>query len=320
MSNANNWLAAEINDGAGIGESRGLYEKVVEHDPLYTPAFNNLTFAYLQTRDLDKGDTLIRRVQRITGDSPSIHFARGAMAMASGELSTAVRELGVAYDFNTSASVVKLWYGAATYFIGDYELSAVVSGDIDKLIPLELSGQHDKAVALVEEARNKLLNNGDWRGISDWYLLLDNAPGLIEFHEAYFDGRDDWAEIYPPPDQLWGAGAFTRLAIALRQVGRNDEADAVTERARGFLDSQRTNGADNLFFWFSDAEFAAMTGDRARMLTSLRNAIDTGYIDVLGCATPAFEAFRGDARFIELESEMIRRANEEKRKLALLST
>jgi hypothetical protein len=63
-----------------------------------------------------------------------------------------------------------------------------------------------------------------------------------------------------------------------------------------------------------------MTGDRARMLRGLRNAIDTGYLDVLGCASPAFEAFRSDARFIELENEMIRRANEERQELGMLGT
>lgn len=318
MANANNWLASEISDDARIGESRQLYEIVVEHDPLYTPAFNNLTFTYVQTRDLDKADSLIRRVQRITGDSPSVRFARGTMAMANGDLSTAINELGEAYEFNPSASVVRLWFGTATYFIGDYERSSLVAFDTDALVPLELSGQHDAAVAVLEKARDKVLDEGSWRGISDWYLLQDRAADLIELHAAHFPGRTDWADIYPAPEQLWGAAAHTRLALALRDVGRDAEADAVLKVALASLQTQHDNGADNLFFWFNDAEAGAMVGDRARMLSSLRNAIDTGYLDLLGCYSPAFEAFRGDARFIELENEMIRRARQERHELGLL--
>jgi len=320
MANANNWLASEVSDGVSIAETRRLYETVVEHDPLYTPAFNNLTFAYVQTRDLDKGDSLIRRVQRITGDSPSVHFARGTMAMANGDLSSAVRELQEAYDFNPSASVVRLWFGTAAYFIGDYELASRVSQDTDALVALELAGRHDEAVAVFNRSKDGLLDNGRWRGISDWYLLQGRAADLIAFHEDYFGGRSDWAEIYPEPDQLWGAAAFTRLALALREVGRDEEAEAVVARAVEIVDAQRANGADNLFFWFNDAELGAMTGDRARMLKALRNAIDTGFLDLLGCASPAFESYRGDARFIELENEMIRRANEERRELGMLGT
>ena len=320
MANANNWLASEVTDSVSVGEARTIYENVVEHDPLYTPAFNNLTFIYVQTRDLDMADSLIRRVQRITGDSPSVHFARGTMAMASGDLSTAVRELGEVYDFNPTASVVQLWYGTANYFIGDYERAAQVALTTDALVPLELSGQHDEAVARLQSAKDGLLDEGHWRGISDWFLLQDRAADLIAFHEAYFDGRTDWAEIYPAPYQLWGASAHTRLALALRNIGRDSDANAVLEKALASVEAQRGEGADNLFFWFNDAELGAMTGDRARMLRALRNAIDTGYLDVLGCSSPAFEAFRSDARFIELENEMIRRANEERRELGMLGT
>jgi TolB-like protein/Flp pilus assembly protein TadD len=315
MANANNWLASEFSFVASINESRRLYETVVQHDPLYAPAFNNLMFSYLQTREIDKADSLIRRVQRITGDSPNVNFARGSLAKASGDLSTATRELNTAYEANPTGSVVQIWYATATYFLGDYERSAEVSVPVDSLVALELAGRHDEAVAVFESVKDGLLGNGDFRAISDWFLLLDRADELVAFHENYFEGRGDWVSFYPEPNELWGASAFTRLSQALRQVGRDSDAQQVLDRALEIVELQRKNGADNLFFWFNDAELGAMTGDRARMLRALRNAIDTGYLDVVGCASLAFETFRQDARFIELEEEMIRRATNERREL-----
>ena len=82
---------------------------------------------------------------------------------------------------------------------------------------------------------------------------------------------------------------------------------------------QRQNGADNMFFWYSSAQVAALLGDRQAMLKSLRNAIDTGFISVYGCDSVIFDPYRNDSRFIDLESEMVRRANEERRELELLA-
>lgn len=320
MANANNWLATEISDSASMGASLELYEKVVQHDPLYAPAFNNLTFQYMQTRGLDKADTLIRRVQRITGDSPSVRFARGALAMASGDLSTAVRELHEAYDFNNSASVVQLWYSTALSFVGDLEYAASVARDTDRLVMLELSGRHDEALAIFESLNTELLDEGQLWGVSDWFLQRGEAGQLIEFLEPLYGNADSWLGSLPKPDQLWGVGSHTNLAAALLAAGREEEAQKLLYGAKEMLEVQRQSGADNLFFWYSAAQLEALLGNRQGMLAALRNAIDTGFVNVLGCGSVIFDPYRSDRRFIELENEMIRRANEEKKELDSLTT
>lgn len=319
MANANNWLAAEVSDSANVAESRRLYEVVVQNDPLYMPAFNNLTFQYMQVRGLDKADSLVRRVQRIAGDSPSVHFARGALAMANGDLSTAYTELDEAYRFNTSASVVQLWYSTALYFLGELEYSAEVARDTDKLVVMELANRHDDAVAVFESLQPETIGEGRLRGISEWFLLLGKSNELIEFLESFLGPSDSWTDTLPQPDQLWGTGAHTNLVAALRAVGRNDDAQRLLDDARAMTEVQRQNGADNMFFWYSSAQVAALLGDRQAMLKSLRNAIDTGFISVYGCDSVIFDPYRNDSRFIDLESEMVRRANEERRELELLA-
>jgi len=54
------------------------------------------------------------------------------------------------------------------------------------------------------------------------------------------------------------------------------------------------------------------------MLTSLRRTIDTGLYCTAGFYSPPFNRYRDDTRFVELEREAIRRANEERRKLGML--
>jgi len=72
-----------------------------------------------------------------------------------------------------------------------------------------------------------------------------------------------------------------------------------------------------MFFWYSAAQLAALSGNRQAMLDSLRNAIDTGFISVFGCDSVIFDPYRNDRRFIDLEREIVRRANDERRELGM---
>lgn len=121
------------------------------------------------------------------------------------------------------------------------------------------------------------------------------------------------------PDQLWGVATHSNLVAALRASGRDEDAKRLLDKANAMLEIQRKNGADNMFFWYSAAQVAAQLGDRQRLFSSLRNAIDTGYISVFGCDSVVFEELRTDPRFIDLEQEMKRRANDERRELGLLA-
>ena len=127
MPNANNWLANELGGADSYVETRRLYESVVEHDPLYRPAFNNLTFNYVQTRSTDRADALIRRVERISGGSPNVLFARGSLNIANAELAAGTELLAKAYEFNRSASVTQLWYGFAVTMLGEYDTASEVA-------------------------------------------------------------------------------------------------------------------------------------------------------------------------------------------------
>jgi len=319
-ANANNWLASELAGAESFNESLRLYEAVVERDPLYRPAFNNVIFHYVQIRSMDRAEALVRRVERITGESPNILFARGALSMANGQLADAVEELGRAYAFNTSASVVQLWYGAALLNLGDFESAADIARTTDKLVPMELAGRYAEAEELFESLEGLIYDEGTLRGIGDWMLMRERPDELIAFLEELAGEGKDWLAEQPRPDQLWGAGHMTNVAYALQATDRSEEAERILAETREILDKQADYGANNMFYWWNMAEFAALTGDVEAMLSSLRKTIATGLYCTAGFFTAPFDRFRDDARFIELEQEAIRRANQERRKLGMLET
>ena len=316
--NASNWLASEIAGAENFNESLRLYEVVTERDPLYAPAFNNVIFRYMQIRSMDRAEALVRRVERITGESPNVLFARGALSLANGQLATGVKQLERAHSFNTSASVVQLWYGTALFNLGEFDAAAEVSRNTDKLLPLELSGRYAEAEELFESLESLVYDEGTLRGIGDWMLMRDRPDELIAFlEELAGDGRD-WIAEQPRPDQLWGAAHMTNVAYALQATNRTEDAERVLSETRKILDSQADHGANNMFYWWNKAEYAALVGDVEAMLQAMRRSMDTGLYCTAGFFTPSFNRFRDDPRFIELEREAIQRANASRRELGML--
>jgi hypothetical protein len=105
----------------------------------------------------------------------------------------------------------------------------------------------------------------------------------------------------------------------LQATNRGKEAERVLTEIQELLDAQVRNGADNLFFHYNAAEYAALIGDVDVMLTNLRKAVDSGSIDVGGFYSAPFNRYRGHPRFIKLEEESIRLANAARRKLGMLA-
>jgi TolB-like protein len=320
QSDAGNWLSSLLAGTELDSESRSLLEAVVERDPMYGPAFNNLIFTYMQTRDLDKASTLVSRVERITGNSPGVRVARGALALTGGEIAAAMDDLRGAYEFNSSSSVARTMYGTALRLVGDYDTAADVSYVTDRLVVLELADRHDEAAALFESLREREFDATDLRSIGDWFLLQERPADLVQFVEANARNQEDWIAAQVPEPQLYGAQHFTNLAFALRQLERNAEADRFLARAAETLAIHERHGADNIDFWINSAEYAALTGDPDRMVAFLQRAVGAGYAAVFGFLPATLNRHRGDPRFIELENEVIRRANEERRKLGLLAS
>jgi hypothetical protein len=203
--------------------------------------------------------------------------------------------------------------------VGDYETAAEVAYAGDRLIALELAGRDEEAATLFESLGDREFDSTDLPVIGTWFLLQERPADLIALVEASAANPEDWMAGLVPEPALVGATHFTNLAFALRQLGRDAEADRLLAIAAGTLALHESHGADNSWFWINSAEYAALTGDPDGMIDFLRRAVDGGYTAEFGFLPVTLDHYRGDPRFIELENEVIRRAGEERRKLGMVA-
>ena len=316
LTNAINWLAIELPTDTGRAEAIALYEMAMEHDPLYRPAFNNLVVAYLETRQFDAAEALIRRVERVAGESPLVQLAFGMLDFAQGELASAYPSLERAWDYNPRASVARGQYGNALLFLGEYERAAEVLPRADGLMALWLLSP-DQAAEVDMALLDLRTNDFESRAVSDWLLVQGRAAELVALMASSFGGDAEWVANLPTPLEMWGVPVATNAALALLETGDETEAKAALRFARRTLDTQRALGADNLAYWANEAEYAALTGDRKAMLENLARAVDAGFVSMPGFWQPAFDAYRKDPQFVAVERRSIERAKAERAKLGL---
>ena len=85
---------------------------------------------------------------------------------------------------------------------------------------------------------------------------------------------------------------------------------------RSVLDGQLARGSDNFVYWYSEAQYALLTGDEDAAIAHLQTSLDKGIAGV-GNFDPVFDPIRNDERFVAFEAEALRRANAERTALGL---
>ena len=315
LSDAQVWLANELDVLGRQKESMKLAESLIERDPLNLPVFVNLMFQYLQSGQLDKAKALTQRIARITGDSPGVLLARGARDFSLGNLANAVELLGASTAAAPGAGLIRAWYGLALLKIGDYATVSQSGLPTHQLLALELSGRHEEAVALFDAFPDQKLQDLAIHAIASWFQLQKRPQDLIDYLEDHYEPDGGMMQGLPRRRQLIGNPHLTEVAYALQQVGRVEDAQALLTEIGQLRDDIAKNDADNALYWIFSAEYAAITGDKAALYDSLRRAIDRGWLSAAGFYEAPFDAYRDNKEFIALENESIRRAQEERKKL-----
>jgi len=317
LDDARNWLAAELGELGLATEARALLEEVVERDPMYPPAFNNLIIDYSGTGEFDKGDALIGRVARIVGDTPDVSFAWGTQANVQGELATAVRHLKIAYDDNPTATIVKLWLGFTLLDIGDFETASIAGLPEHRLLAYAALGNNKKADSIIESID---LESGDrfleWANIASYLAGSGRYAELIELVERHFGNADGMLQAQPNTG-YWGTGYLGPLAYALLQQGKEVGFHRLIEEMGQWLSEQQAAGLDNRYYWISQAEYAALTGDVDEVLKQMQRAVASGYVSTYAFASPIFDSIREGPRFQNIEQQVLTRVDEERAKLEM---
>ncbi len=311
MDEGKTWLANAVYD-RDIAIS--LYEDVVARDPMFGPAFNNLIQEYIGRGRFDDSEALIRRVMRITGPDDNIRQALGTVGVMRGDLSAAYENFDYSYEANPNSSIVQLWFGTTLYWLGDFERALTVALAEGVLRLHAARGDFEAADRLLAEtdfatgSRRRLI-----RDAANYLAAHGRSDEIIDIiNRAYGDLPTLLQEL--PVEESYGTIYLGPLAYAYLQAGRVDEYKRLLAAMNAALDAQRSSGIDNQLHWWSQAQYAVLTGDLENGALYLERAFDGGATRVAG-----FEALwdlaADDARFEAIFAKIIARGNAERAEL-----
>jgi tetratricopeptide (TPR) repeat protein len=316
LVNARTWLSTALNDVGEKDEAIALLESIVEHDPAFPPAFQNLVQYYLETRNLDNANALVGRVERIVGETTSVAWNWGAIAFSQDEHANAIRHFRRAYEAHSSDTVLKFFYGLALRRIGEFEQILTIGIPGQVMSAYLALGDDAAAKSLFEQLRPTLRTEFALSTSVNYYTKTGDFQSLVSWVETEFGSIGAVLEQFPRLVDR-GTGYMGRLAYALLQTGRDDDFEKVTAAMNSAIDSIRAAGTDFYPLWFSEAEYAALTGSDEEVLDRLRYIVDQGTVNALGFESLLFKRVADNDRYRKMDVIIRNRADSERAKLGL---
>jgi TolB-like protein len=259
FDNARTWLATAYSNAGRDADAIALYESVVERDPLYGPAFSNLTQLYVFALEFDKANALIGRVERITGESERTNQAWGTLAFAQGELALAVRHYRRVYEVNPNVSTTQLFYGFTLFRLGEYETMLEVAMPPFQVVALTALKRYEEAEALLDQLSPLIPFDAVISTAAYHYVNRRMYGELIAYVEQHFGSLDVLIEHFDTPSGS-DANFAAPLAYAYLQVGDEVAFRKLTKFLAGAIEKKRATGSDVIGVWFRQADLAVVTG------------------------------------------------------------
>ena len=315
LDNAKTWLATAYSDAGRNEEGTALYESVVERDPLFGPAFNNLTQSYVFTFEYDKANALIGRVERITGENESTNQAWGTVAFARGELARAVRHYRRVYEVNPSNSINRLFYGFTLMRLGEYETVLEVGTPSFQVLALTALKRYEEAEAMLDQLSPLISFDAVISTAAYHYVDRRMHHELIAYVEQHFGSLDTLIEHFDTPDGT-DASFAAPLAYAYLQLGDEAAFRKLTEFLAGAIEKRRATGSDRVGVWFDQADLALITGIDDVVFENIVKIADNGP-GVGVFRNPLYAPLLEQERFRAQNKILIDGTNEERAKLGL---
>ena len=320
LDNTRNWLSTAYGEASRRDESRALLEAVVERDPMYGPAFNNLIQLYLRTRDFDLANALVGRVERIVGETDDVNQSWGMIASAQGDTARAIRHLRKSYEMNPRASINQLWYGFALEAIGEFETMIEVGRPTQVVAGLDKLGRFDEAEAVLDTitlgTSGNDANNIIMLTVAEHYMYSGQYDEAIRYVEENFESLDAMMQQFERTDGS-NSGYLSALAYSYLQSGRDLEFRKLTD-ALAESEQRREVARDRSYGSLLDSiDLAALTGSDEEVLTQMQRLIDFGVVDVRLFDAPIYDRMADNAEFQRLNAILVKRANDERAKLGL---
>lgn len=310
------WLARAYNSTGRNTESRALSESIMEHDPLFGAAFNNLIGEYLRTNDVDLANALVGRYERAAGDTPDVHQALANVAVVQGEIATAIRNYKRVYDGNPSNTVNLFGYASALSRIGEYATVAEIGIQEDKVTALGVLGRHDEARAILGSITP--VEESDFVLAAALYYFMNTGQHeeAVSYAEKHFGDLNKLTEHFASSDGR-NSSYMPPLAFAYLQLNRESEFRRLTELMDLSARNARGDGSNNFFLRLFETQLAALTESDAEVIERAQETIDNGGVGVRLFSSPIFDRLQGNSEFQKLRNIALQRGNDERAKLGL---
>ena len=316
LVNAKTWLSTALNGVGEFDEARALLESIVERDPAFPPAFQNLVQGYITTGDIDKANSLVGRVERIIGETPAVNRTWGSISLGRGEAADAIRHFRRAYDADPGSSVLRFFYGIALQSIGEFEQMLEIAPPQSNVYALQVMGSHDEARALLEQLQPVLDTESVLSITVYYYDELRDYDSLISYVEKEFGSIDGVLERFPRLTDV-DTDYMGPLAIALQRAGRTAEFQRVIEAMKVSIDAATASGVDSFPAWYSQLDYAGLTAGDEEFLDEIQKFVSHGVLSATGLDSAVFERVADTDRFKELDAIVRKRTDDERAKLGL---
>ncbi len=316
LDNTRLWLSSAYSSAGRNDEARTLGESIVERDPLFGPAFNNLIIEYMRTQDVDLANRLIGRMERIVGETAEVNQAWGTVAVEQGESARAIRYLKRGYDEYPGATINRLLYCQALWQIGELDTIIDVGDELWRISAFDLLGRHDEAHAFVEELDPNTEFNFDLFIALNHFVHDGKYDEAVNYVERHFDSLDSLMSQFRRPDGS-NSSYMDMLAFSYLQEGMLAEFEKLTAALEIAIEQQRAAGSVGWDLWGGQADLAALTGDDEGALRHLQAIADSGGIGVFLKRQRIFEHLTDNPQFRKIDAALIKRANDERGKLGL---
>ncbi len=185
-------------------------------------------------------------------------------------------------------------------YVGEYDEARRVNEN-DSLWIDFFQGRYDEAIRVAQ--RDLQLNPDNEGAIAKAAHFLYAAGRLDEALPLYERLLDLVPEGRPISEQ-WGLIETIRMALARRQAGDEEGAQAVAQLARQDLAARRAAGRKERLQDLAEAMLAAFEHDPDRVIAALKSSMRRGLRIPNILDEPIFEELRDEPRFTALQREM----------------
>jgi len=260
---------------------RALLEAVVERDPMFGPAFNNLIQAYLRTRDFDLGNALVGRVERIVGETDDVNQSWGMIAVAQGDSARAIRVLRKLYELNPLNTVNQVWYSFALESIGEFETMIEIGVPLRIAAGFDHLGQYDEAQAVLDTVpigqSGNDANNAIMRANAYHFMVSGQYDEAVSFVEENFASLDAMLQQFERTDGS-NSGYLAPLAYSYLQAGRESEFKKLTDALAETVVRREVARDKSFGSTFNLISLAALTGTDEEVLIHAQRLIDNNSV------------------------------------------